>query len=66
MNTSISQQEKTFNWNSDDRLLELPFKYFQSAILKVKINKPMTKLSWIDLKTATIALDKNKTNSNAF
>ncbi len=66
MNTSIRQQEKTFHWNSDDRLLELPVKYFHPAAVKIKINEPMMKLSCIDLKTATIALDKNKTNSNAF
>ncbi len=32
MDTSLSQQEKMFNWNSDDRLLELPVKYFHPAI----------------------------------
>jgi hypothetical protein len=44
MNTSIRQQEKTFNWNSDVRLLERAVEYLQPAI----------------------ALNKNKTNSNAF
>lgn len=66
MNTSIIQQEKTFHWNSDARLLELPVEYLQPAIVKVKINKPMTNLSWIDFNTATIVFDKNKTNGYAF
>ncbi len=60
MNTCISQQKKTFHWNSDVRLLELPVKYFHPAVVKIKINKPMTNLSWIDLNTATIVLEKNK------
>jgi tRNA-dependent cyclodipeptide synthase len=49
MNTSISQQKRQFNWSSNNRLLELPIKYFHPTILKVKINKPMTKLSWKDI-----------------
>jgi hypothetical protein len=49
MNANISQQIKTLDWNSGDRLLEQPVKYFNPAILKVKINKPMTKLSWKDI-----------------
>ncbi len=46
MNTSISQQEKTFNWNFNGGLLELPVKYSHPAAVKIKIIKPMTNLSW--------------------
>lgn len=49
MNTSISEQNKSFNWNSNDQLLELPVKYFHPAAVKLKINKPMTNLSWKDI-----------------
>ncbi len=49
MNSNISRQKKLFNWNSNDRLLKLSFKYFHPAVVKVKINKPMTKLSWKDI-----------------
>jgi hypothetical protein len=40
MNTSITQQEKTFNWNLNDRLLKLPFKYLHPAVVEVKIKNP--------------------------
>lgn len=49
MNTGIRQKEKTFNWNANDRLAELPVNCVQPAAVKVKVNKSMMRLSWKDI-----------------